>query len=66
MLRELYDQQPSYEEWKAGAMKIAASPLEAISITDVVMESLSGIDILFLALGVVSAFALALGHYGNR
>ncbi len=65
-LRELYEEQPSYEEWKAGAMKIAANPLESISITDVVIESLSGIDILFLALGVISAFALALGHYGNR
>ena len=65
-LKELHNEQPGYEEWREEAMSLVSNPLQMISTTDVVMDGLTGIDILFLVLGVFSAGALALGHYGQR
>ena len=54
-MREFHAEQPALEEWREGVIADIAG---SISIVEVVKQNLSPIDILFIVLGVSSAFGL--------
>lgn len=57
-LEEMLDNPQAYEEWKNNSL---APDLQNISAFDVIMESLGVIDLLFLFLGVGTAYRLGKG-----
>lgn len=61
-LRDIYENQPTYEEWKARGVKEGTDAVMAeVSLFDAAKDNLGVIDILFALLGIGTAYKLGTG-----